>query len=83
MNPLQAASILSRAGFGPVPGQTKALAAKGPGDWIDFQIKSSGREDPTAEESVAKAVLRLKHGAGEGWEARDEMLPLAFLRKPA
>lgn len=83
MNPLQAASILSRAGFGPVPGQIKALAAKGPGDWIDLQIKSSGREDPAAEESVAKAVLRLKHGAGEEWEARDEMLPLAFLRKSA
>ena len=83
-DPVVIASALSRAGYGPWPGEAAAVAASGFPAWVDRQLKPPATE-PEVEARLASARLRLRHGAAPdgSWPAVDEMRPLELLDRPA
>ena len=72
---------LARAGFGPRPGEVDAAARQGWGGWVEEQTSPTA-VDPVLAPRLASLLLRIRHGAGDGWEAVDELRPLTWLERP-
>lgn len=76
-------SALSRAGYGPRPGETAAVAASGFPAWVEEQLAAE-RRDPDLDARLAATRLHIRYGADPNgaWPAVDEMRPLELLGKP-
>jgi len=75
------AFALARAGYGARPGEAEAAAHHGWGGWVEEQLAPNA-DDPVLAPRLASLLLRIRHGGGDGWEAVDEMRPLACLDRP-
>lgn len=76
-------SALSRAGYGPRPGEAETVAAQGFAAWVEEQL-AADRADSALDARLAATRLHIRYDADPGgaWPALDEMRPLGLLDKP-
>ncbi len=82
IDPTVMVSALSRAGYGPRPGEAAEIAVRGFGAWVEQQLYP--KDDPEVETRLTALRLRIKYGAAPdgAWAAVDEARPLDLLDRP-
>jgi uncharacterized protein (DUF1800 family) len=70
---------LNRMAYGPRPEDPARVASIGVDAYIDEQLNPSAINDADCEARLAAARLRIRYGAGTGYAARNELLPLDLL----
>lgn len=80
--PSPAVIATHRMGYGPRPGDIKAVEAMGFEAYVDQQLNPNAINDSVCDARIASARMRIKYSATSDWAACDELRPLSTLDKP-
>ena len=71
--------LLNRLTFGAAPEELIRLNHVGTEVWLREQLTPDPHDEPDITQRLAAVKLRLKYAAGEGYGARDELVPLKYV----
>ncbi len=91
-DPLFIGHALTRAGYGPKPGDIDDVRKRGFPQWVDGQLAPDDAADSTCRQKLETVTLAIKYPAGpntpdtngvaQTWDAVDEQRRLSLLDKP-